>query len=75
MLYLLFHYMSVWNVYCREEQEAKRLKEIEDKKREKLLNTKVPIGKPTNSAILKAEKVRRRMHAIFLNQRNVSWLF
>lgn len=41
----------------REEQEARRQRELEEKKREKLLNTKVPIGKPTNAAILKAEKV------------------
>jgi hypothetical protein len=41
----------------RERAEAQRAKEEEDKRREKLLNTKVPIGKPTNSAIMKAEKV------------------
>jgi hypothetical protein len=41
----------------RERAEAQRLKDEEEKRREKLLNTKVPIGKPTNSAIMKAEKV------------------
>eukprot|EP00598_Pedospumella_elongata_P001269 CAMPEP_0184969002 /NCGR_PEP_ID=MMETSP1098-20130426/1892_1 /TAXON_ID=89044 /ORGANISM="Spumella elongata, Strain CCAP 955/1" /LENGTH=852 /DNA_ID=CAMNT_0027490715 /DNA_START=65 /DNA_END=2623 /DNA_ORIENTATION=+ len=41
------------------EEEAERLKkQQEEEKRQKLLNQKVPIGKPTNAAILKAEKVR-----------------
>jgi hypothetical protein len=47
--------------YCREEAEAKRRKEIEEQKRAALLSTKVPIGKPTNAAILKAEKVSKVM--------------
>lgn len=43
----------------REEAEARRLKEEEEKKRQKLLAQNVPLGKPTNAAIMKAEKVWR----------------
>ena len=42
------------------EDEALRQKKLqEEEKRQKLLNQKVPIGKPTNAAILKAEKARK----------------
>lgn len=44
----------------REEGEARRRREEEERHKLKLLNQKVPIGKPTHSAIMKAEKVSYR---------------
>ena len=46
-------------LYCiREEAEARKRKAEEEAHKAKILNQKVPIGKPTNAAIMKAEKVR-----------------
>jgi hypothetical protein len=42
---------------CREEEEARRKREEEDRHMQRLLSQKVPVGKPTQSAIMKAEKV------------------
>ncbi len=52
----------------REEEEARHRKEEEEKHLQKLLNQKVPVGKPTNSAIIKAEKVSCRVNIDFLRR-------
>jgi hypothetical protein len=41
----------------REDLKLRREKEVEEKRVQKIMEMKVPQGKPTNAAILKAEKV------------------
>ena len=62
MIYVIFRQVYILmdlRLYCiREEAEARKRKAEEEAHKAKILNQKVPIGKPTNAAIMKAEKVR-----------------